>query len=235
MCSGGSTLGARGSRSQVLALWVGDTWKKGGRSRKSIFRAWGFRREWFPVAREAARWSAQDCITADGAPYIGPYAASRPNWYVATGFGKWGMTSSMAAALILPALLRGENHPWADVFDPRRVNGRALAGIAAEGGHAVKGLAKSFLYFPATQADELSAGRGGIVRLNGEKAGAYRDEDGQLHAVSPRCPHLGCQLAWNPAEKTWDCPCHGSRFDCQGKLLSGPAQEDISREQPSIK
>lgn len=192
-------------------------------------------REWLPVAREAARWSAQDCITADGVPYIGPYAASRPNWYVATGFGKWGMTSSMAAALILPAILRGEDHPWADVFDPRRVNGRALAGIAAEGGHAVKGLAKSFLYFPATQADELSAGRGGIVRLNGEKAGAYRDEDGQLHAVSPRCPHLGCQLAWNPAEKTWDCPCHGSRFDCQGKLLSGPAQEDISREQPSIK
>lgn len=99
----------------------------------------------------------------------------------------------------------------------------------------MKGLAKSFLYFPATQAGELSAGRDGIVRLNGEKAGAYRDEDGQLHAVSPRCPHLGCQLAWNPAEKTWDCPCHGSRFDCQGKLLSGPAQEDISREQPSIK
>ena len=79
----------------------------------------------------------------------------------------------------------------------------------------------------ATGGAELSAGHGGIVFLNGKKAGVYRDESGALHPVDIRCPHLGCQLEWDPDEKTWDCPCHGSRFDCLGRLISGPAQTDL--------
>ena len=79
----------------------------------------------------------------------------------------------------------------------------------------------------AEGVQQLPAGHGGIVKLDGKKAGAYRDENGDLHPVATRCPHLGCQLAWNPDEKSWDCPCHGSRFDCRGELLSGPAQRGI--------
>ena len=181
-------------------------------------------REWFPDSREVAHWSAQDCMTPDGVPYIGRYAERRPNWYVATGFGKWGMTSSMAAALLLRDLIRGMENPYAALFDPRRFGLTNAAGVAVQSGHAVKGLAKQLFQVPSAKASQLSAGHGGIVFLNGKKCGASRDTDGMLRRVDVRCPHMGCQLEWNGDERSWDCPCHGSRFDCSGELVSGPAQ-----------
>lgn len=185
-------------------------------------------RVWFPESREVAHWSAQDCITPDRVPYIGRYAQSRPNWYVATGFHKWGMTSSMVSAMALRDLICGRENPWAAVFDPGRFDAAALEGMAAEGGHAIKGFAKRFFQIPAEAASEIPAEQGGIVLLNGEKVGVYKDADGTLHPVDIRCPHLGCQMEWNPDERSWDCPCHGSRFDRFGRLISGPAQEDLS-------
>ena len=187
-------------------------------------------REWFPESREVAHWSAQDCITPDGVPYIGRYAASRPNWYVATGFQKWGMTTSMVSAMILRDMICGKENPYAQVFDPGRFEAAALPGMAADGGQALKGLVKRFFQIPAEAASEIPPGHGGIVFLNGEKVGVYKEDNGTLHAVDIRCPHLGCQLEWNPDEKSWDCPCHGSRFDRYGRLISGPAQKDISLE-----
>ena len=187
-------------------------------------------REWFPQSREAAHWSAQDCMTADGVPYIGPYAASRPDWYVATGFQKWGMTTSMVSAMLLRDRICGKENPYAEVFDPGRFDLETVTGVAEESGQAVKGLARRFFRIPAETAKKLAPGHGGIVFLDGEKLGVYKDEDGTLHPVDIRCPHLGCQLEWNPDEKSWDCPCHGSRFDRFGKLISGPAQTDIHAE-----
>ena len=187
-------------------------------------------KEWFPESREVAHWSAQDCITPDGVPYIGRYAASRPNWYVATGFQKWGMTTSMVSAMILRDMICGKENPYARVFEPGRFEAAALSRIAAEGGQAVKGLVKRFFQVPAEAASEIAPGHGGIVFLNGEKVGVYKEDNGTLHAVDIRCPHLGCQLEWNPDEKSWDCPCHGSRFDRYGRLISGPTQKDISLE-----
>lgn len=184
--------------------------------------------QWFPGSREVAHWSAQDCVTADSVPYIGPYAASRPNWYVATGFQKWGMTSSMAAAMLLRDRICGKENPWAEVFDPGRFDEKTLTGLAQESGQAVKGLAKQLFQIPAEAARELPPGHGGVVFWKGKKLGVYKDESGALWPVDIRCPHLGCQLEWNPDEHSWDCPCHGSRFDCRGKLISGPAQEDIT-------
>lgn len=186
--------------------------------------------EWFPDGREVACWSAQDCVTPDQVPYIGRYAASRPDWYVATGFQKWGMTSSMVSALVLRELLNGRESPYAQVFDPGRFDTEELAGIAGETGQAVKGLAKRLFQIPLETAKRIPAGHGGIVLLEGEKVGVYKDEQENLHAVDIRCPHLGCQLEWNPDERSWDCPCHGSRFDYRGKLISGPAQEDLLDE-----
>ena len=184
-------------------------------------------RELFPGVKEVAHWSAQDCVTPDGNPCIGQYSAGRPRWYVATGFGKWGMSTSMVAAQLMKKLLGGERSAEADLFDPGRRGAGVLAGLSKEGGHAVKGLGRSFFSIPKSVADQLPPGHGGVVRLRGKKVGAYRAEDGTLYTVNIRCPHLGCQLEWNPEEKSWDCPCHGSRFDYQGNLISGPAQSDV--------
>ena len=185
-------------------------------------------KKWFSDSREIARWSAQDCMTADGVPYIGHYAESRPNWYVATGFQKWGMTTSMVSAILLRDLICGKKNPYADVFAPERFDAKTLTGVAAESGQAIKGLAKELFQIPSEQAAEIPKGHGGIVFLHGQKVGVYKDEEGHLYPVDIRCPHLGCQLEWNPDERSWDCPCHGSRFDRFGKLISGPAQEDLT-------
>ena len=183
--------------------------------------------EWFPGSREVARWSAQDAMTPDGAPYIGRYAPTRPDWFVATGFRKWGMTSAMAAALLLRDLAEGKSHPAASAFDPGRFNVATVLGVAAETGHAAVGLGKTALHIPLSAADGLDPGEAGIVRLDGRKAAVSRGADGKYSAVSPRCPHLGCQLTWNADEGTWDCPCHGSRFHADGRLLTGPAQTPL--------
>ena len=183
--------------------------------------------KWFPGSREIAHWSAQDCMTADNVPYIGRFAKSRPDWYVATGFQKWGMTSAMVSAMLLCDLICGVENPWAEVFDPGRFDAAMVPGVAAQGGQAVKGLAKAIFQLPAAQAAEIPNGHGGIVFLHGEKVGVYKDEHGHIYPVDTRCPHMGCQLEWDPDEHSWDCPCHGSRFDCMGHLISGPAQENL--------
>lgn len=184
-------------------------------------------KEWFPNNREVTRWSAQDCMTPDSVPYIGRYAASQPNWYVATGFQKWGMTSSMVSAMLLRDMIGGKEDPYAEVFDPGRFDVSAIPGMVSESGHAVKGLAKRIFQIPSEQAAQLPAGHGGVVFLDGEKVGVYKDETGAVYAVDIRCSHMGCQLEWNPDEGSWDCPCHGSRFDRFGNLISGPAQEGL--------
>lgn len=186
---------------------------------------------WFPGSREAAHWSAQDCVTGDGVPYIGQYAASRPDWYVATGFQKWGMTTSMAAAMLLRDRICGHKNPYAQVFDPGRFDTETVPGIWEESGQAVKGLARRFFQIPAETAGKLAPGHGGVVFLDGKKLGIYKDVDGTIYPVDVRCPHMGCQLEWNPDEKSWDCPCHGSRFDCYGHLISGPAQTGTNEEE----
>ena len=193
-------------------------------SRYEVLRAAAHR--YWPGCRTAAVWSAQDCVPMDGVPFIGQYAAGRPRWLVATGFQKWGMSSSVAAADILSAMALGRAPvPEAAVFSPQRfrasVSAKQLAGDAA---CSLQGLGRRFLEPGRRDVEDLPPGRGGIVEVDGKKLGAYRDMDGRLFLVTPKCPHMGCQLEWNPDEKSWDCPCHGSRFDVEGRLLDGPAQ-----------
>ena len=183
----------------------------------------------FPESREAACWSAQDCVTLDGIPYIGQFSASTPNWYVATGFGKWGMTSAMVAAELIRDKILERSSAWGDIFSPQRFNpSPSILSLLNEGIHSVKGLTRQ-LFAPArAAADMLPPGHGGVVEIAGEKVGLYKSPQGELWLVDIRCPHLGCELAWNPAEKSWDCPCHGSRYDYRGRLLDGPAQTSLS-------
>lgn len=135
---------------------------------------------------EVANWAAQDCMTLDSLPYIGYFSKWKPNWYVATGFEKWGMTRSMAAAMILRDLIVGNKNSYAEVVSPqRRMSKEGWKTLVTETGFTMRN----------------------FVTLRG-----------------PRCPHLGCRLVWNRYERTWDCPCHGSRFADDKRILDNPAQ-----------
>ena len=187
-------------------------------------------RHLYPGSREVAWWSAQDCMTADQIPFIGHYAAERPDWFVATGFQKWGMTSSMLSAMLLRDLICGIKNPYADVFAPSRFSADELSQIVRDSGKAVSGLTKRFFQIPEETISMLQPGHGAIVETDSGKAGVYKTDDQKIYQVDIVCPHLGCQLAWNPDERTWDCPCHGSRFDYKGNLLTGPAQRGIHND-----
>lgn len=182
-------------------------------------------------SREVASWSAQDCITLDGIPYIGKLCVTTPDWYVATGFGKWGMTSSMVAAMLLSDRICGRENPNEKVFCPQRLNLQASGKELIENtAQSIKGLSRHFFASARADVADLPCGHGGVVEYEEGKAGVYKDENGEIFVVSVRCPHLGCELEWNPDEKSWDCPCHGSRFDYHGRLIDNPAQEDLPHE-----
>ena len=187
-------------------------------------------RRWWPDSREAARWSAQDCIPQDGVPFIGRFSAARPDWYVATGFQKWGMTTAMAAAHILTDAILGRENPYAEVFSPQRPRLRASLGhLMTDAAVTAKALGRTYFVPARDSAAEMPPGHGGVVAAAGKKRGLYRDGADDRY-VDVKCPHMGCQLAWNGDDKTWECPCHGSRFDADGRLLSGPAQKGIGVE-----
>ena len=145
-----------------------------------------FARRYYPQAEEKYYWATQDCMSLDGVPYIGPYSASTTDLYVATGFNKWGMTTSMVSAMILSDLVQGKENPYQEVFSPSR----------------------SILH------PQLA--------VNGFEAAVSL-----LTPTTKRCPHLGCALKWNAMEHTWDCPCHGSRFTEDGKLIDNPATGNL--------
>ena len=182
-------------------------------------------KQYYPDSRIIARWSAQDCMPHDDIPFIGRYSVFRPYWYVATGFKKWGMTSSMLSAMIIRDLICGLESPYAKLFCPQRFHIRAsLPSLLADLGESVVSLTKGAFHLPLRAVD-LKEGHGGIIRIGLKRYACYKDEKGILHKTSARCPHLGCELKWNPAERTWDCPCHGSRFDYDGNLIDNPAQK----------
>ena len=186
-----------------------------------------FARTNFTVQDIPLRWSAEDCMTMDGLPYIGEFSPEYPGLYVATGFNKWGMTGTMVSALVLSGLIiRGEND-WADAFSPARGSSASAIGTfivenTITGVELVKGKLPAKEEGPA--ADDM--GRV-IVDENGKRLGVCRDEQGKLHVVDLTCPHMGCELQWNRAERSWDCPCHGSRFTMDGAILDGPAVHEL--------
>lgn len=190
----------------------------------------------WPESRETRHWSAQDCMTPDGVPYIGRFSRARPDWYVCTGFNRWGMTSAMVSALLVSGMITGERPSFAGVFSPQRqTTPPAAKSILKNGLQAVKGLGRTVFKLPEENIRDLPKGHGGVVEYEGGKFGVYKDEEDVCHIVDIRCPHLGCMLEWNPDDKSWDCPCHGSRFDIQGRLLDNPAQEDVCAQQSPAK
>jgi glycine/D-amino acid oxidase-like deaminating enzyme/nitrite reductase/ring-hydroxylating ferredoxin subunit len=196
----------------------------GGDTRVRYQRLEDFARRHWDVRSVDFRWSAQDNVTLDGVPYVGPVTPWDDRVLMATGFGKWGLTGGTAAALILADRVLGHENPWADLFDPSRLSQLASPRLVKENAEVGLRFVGDRLTKPGRRSlDDLRAGEGDIVRHEGERLAAFRDEDGTVTAVSPVCTHRGCQVAFNHAERSWDCPCHGSRFAVDGSVLQGPA------------
>ena len=189
-----------------------------------------FAEENFTVESVPYRWSAQDCMTMDGLPYAGYFDAKTPNMYIASGFGKWGMTNSMASAMIIKDLIIKGDSPWQEVYSASRNNIVAAAKkFVIENANVAKELIAGKIEVPKNKV-EIEPGEGEIIEVNGNKVGTYRDEKGVLHRVNTTCTHMGCELKWNSGEKTWDCPCHGSRFNFDGEIIEGPAVKALNEE-----
>ena len=195
--------------------------------RYAALEAWAA--EHFDTDPVEHRWSAQDYAPADGLPFVGRLP-TRDGAFVATGFGKWGMSNGVASALILADLVQGRENPWAEVFDSTRVAAKQEAKdvLSANVDVAKRFVGDRLASLRTPDAADLEPGTGGIVSLDGETVAAFRDDDGTLHALSPTCTHLGCRVNFNTAERSWDCPCHGSRFDVEGRVLQGPAVKDLA-------
>lgn len=151
-----------------------------------------------------------------------------PNVFVGTGFKKWGMTSSNVAANIIVDAICGKQNKYASLFDSTRLqpikNMDELKNMIVQ---STNSLLLNKLKAPNMKFDEIANNSGSIIEVNNEKVGIYKDNDGKIYAVKPMCTHLGCLLSWNDVDKTWDCPCHGSRFDFKGKNLYDPAFRDL--------
>ncbi len=216
---------------QELILIVGENHKTGhgddiNEHYKNLI---DFAHKNFDVEEILYRWSAQDCMTMDEVPFIGNMTANHPNIYVATGFKKWGMTSSAVSAMVLRDLIIKGDSPWKDVYDPSRfTNPSSIWKLIKENLDVAVNLISGKLSTGSFDTD-VDKGQGKIINIDGQRVGAYRDDEGKLYLVNITCTHLGCELKWNSAERTWDCPCHGSRFSPNGDVIEGPAYGCLER------
>jgi glycine/D-amino acid oxidase-like deaminating enzyme/nitrite reductase/ring-hydroxylating ferredoxin subunit len=188
-------------------------------------------RHWSDAGPVEFRWSTQDYMSFDRLPYVGNLRRGSAHVTTATGFNKWGMTNGTAAAMILSDRILGRENEWARLFDANRLKPRASAGQFVKEGASVgvRFVADRLRRAERSSPEELQNGEGAIVRVGGWKRAVYRDESGTLHVLSPVCQHLACVVSWNSAERTWDCPCHGSRYTGEGHVIQGPTAKDLER------
>ena len=185
--------------------------------------------KYYPGGRIVCMWSAQDCMTHDKIPYIGRLESPGGNIYIAAGFNKWGMSGSMAAADVISDLIVKGKSEYQDVFSLNRKDLGLQAKSFIKESADIAGNFLTHLTAPDKSLQDLKDGEGGIVQINQKRAGAYRDAGGRIFAVKPVCTHMGCALKWNKDENTWDCTCHGSRFDYEGNVIGGPALLKLER------
>lgn len=226
----------RGSDGSDTLVVGGEDHKTGqasdGEYRFAQLEAWA--RAWFPSAGQVThKWAGQVLETLDGLAHIGRNPGDE-NVYVVTGDSGMGLTHGTIAGLLLPSLIAGEDHPWKETFDPGRTPIRGASEFVAENANAAWQYTDYLTGSEVDSLDEIAPESGAVVRSGLTKIAVYRDERGDLHKCSALCPHLGAVVHWNAAEKTWDCPAHGSRFDCEGKVIQGPANVNLSPIQETV-
>lgn len=192
-----------------------------------------FAREHWSVAKVTHRWSAQDVVPYDHLPMIGAYRPGSDRLWVSTGFMKWGLSTATFAAMTIVDEISGAENPWASTFSPTRFSLRSAPALMQLGAKFSADLVGDRMRPPqALSAESIPVGEARIVQDGLGKKGVFRDGSGELHGVSLRCTHLGCLLRFNAAERSWDCPCHGSRFAVDGEVLEGPAVHPLQRRDP---
>lgn len=185
-------------------------------------------KKYYPNYDVLYRWNTRDCISLDKIPYIGVYSNLLPNMYVGTGFKKWGMTSSNVAANIVVDNILGKENKYSYLFDSTRIkplkNIDEMKNIIVQSTNSllINKLKRANMNF-----DTIENNSGSIIEVNNQKVGIYKDSSGNIFAIKPICTHLGCLLTWNDVDKTWDCPCHGSRFDYMGRNIYDPAIKNL--------
>lgn len=188
-------------------------------------------RDRFPSLGEITdHWSGQVMEPVDGVAYIGRNPGDK-NVYVVTGDSGNGITHGILAGKLITDLIAGRTNPWVNLYDPSRktLKPRVIADYIAENANVAAQFRDYITPGSAKSVDEIRSGEGAVLRDGRKKIATYRDENGNLHVFSAICPHLGCIVRWDSCEKTWDCPCHGSRFDALGRVLNGPAISNLER------
>lgn len=182
----------------------------------------------FNTSNLSYRWSAQDYESLDKIPYIGQITDHHKNVFVATGFKKWGMTNGTFAGLLISSLINNLDSKYTELFKPSRGEVKENIGtLLSVNLNVAKELIKGKIAKDEVELKDIHIDTGGIIKFKGKRTGAYRDQNGTLHLVDSTCTHLGCELEYNNAERTFDCPCHGSRFNYEGKVIEGPANKDL--------
>jgi glycine/D-amino acid oxidase-like deaminating enzyme/nitrite reductase/ring-hydroxylating ferredoxin subunit len=214
-------------------LWLigGENHKTGqGKSTIEHYNALhDFAKKYISINEFSYRWSAQDLTSIDKLPYIGLMTKSEENMFVATGYHKWGMSNGTIAAKVISDLIMDNGSPYEELFTPSRFHAdpslREFMKINAD---VAKHMVKGKLDRPKENLDELSPDEAAVTRIKGMRAGAYRDHENKLHLVDTTCTHMGCEVEWNSGDRTWDCPCHGSRFSYTGEVIEGPAKKPLA-------
>lgn len=228
--AGSPTRSVRSFAELIVVGGEGHTTGSGKANPERFERLEAFAREHWRVVAVTHRWSAHDPSSYDHLPVIGPYRPGSSRLWVTGAFMKWGFSSATFAAMVLADRINGRDNAWAQTFAPTRVSLRSAHELAQLGAKYFADLVGDRLRPPqARSAEGIAKGEARVLRDGVGKKGVYRDDGGKLHAVSLRCTHMGCLVRFNAAERSWDCPCHGSRFAVDGSVLEGPAVRPLER------
>ena len=213
-----------------LLLVGGEDHKTGqeddGAVRFERLEAWA--RERFPVELIDYRWSGQILEPVDGIAFIGQDPATSNRMFLATGHSGNGMTYGAIAGMLIPDLIAGSPNHWSALYDPARISFGSAGDYLKENANVAAQYADWLEPADRESTGAVTAGSGAVVQCGMKKVAVYRSDDNTLHTMSAACPHLGCVVAWNAVESSWDCPCHGSRFEATGAVINGPANVGLS-------
>ena len=219
-------------KDKTLLLAVGYDYKTGSENVENGYaKIEKFVKNIYPEAQVLYKWTAEDCISLDKIPYIGEFSNIMKNIYIATGFNKWGLTTSNIAARIIANKILGIENKYEDVFKSTRMEPiKNIEEVKNMLGQAGKSIVLSRFEIPEEQLKDIKNGEGKIVNINDTKVGIYKTDDGEIYKVKPICTHLGCELHFNNIEKVWECPCHGSKFNYKGESIEVPSNEDLEED-----